>query len=114
MVSCSVSASVTTKSEVSVSSPSVIIGNKITLAFKVWEGADAFVDPDTITLTIQPPGDSGAVTPEFDQTSAGHWQSVFDTDGQPAGVYKYRWEGDGNGKDCAAEGTFEVLASQVV
>lgn len=114
MVSCSVSACIKTRSEVSVSSPSVLAGNVVTLSVKVWTGTDVFVDPDTMTLTIKPPDDVASdVNVIFPgKTSDGHYSHDFDTDGQPAGIYRFRWRGDGT-NDIAAEGSFEVLASQL-
>lgn len=76
-----------------------------------FEQANAYADPNSVRLRLMKP-DNTEFTPEPVPTRSGLgiWQWEFDTEGQPAGVWKFRAEGDGL-VDAATEGTFTLTQS---
>lgn len=76
-----------------------------------FEQANAYADPNSVTLRLKKPdGTEFTPAPVPTRTELGTWQWELDTAGQPAGVWKFRAEGDGL-VDAATEGTFTVTAS---
>lgn len=92
---------------------SVLKSNIVTIEARFFKNG-AYADPTTVTLAMKKP-DGTALSPAQTLTrqSLGVWSCDFDTQGQAAGVWSFRAEGEGN-CDSAAEGSFEIKASAVV
>ena len=92
---------------------SVLKSNIVTIEARFFKNG-SYADPTTVTLAMKKP-DGTALSPAQTLTrqSLGVWSCDFDTQGQAAGVWSFRAEGEGN-CDSAAEGSFEIKASGVV
>ncbi len=89
----------------------MLIGNVCQLDFQVL-GDSGWVDPTAVSLILKPP--SGAnVTPEPTRLGPGRYRLNLSTTGLVPGLWRYRWEGSGT-YECAAEGEFTILASEVL
>ena len=87
-------------------------GNILALEFECYQGSD-WVSPNLVTLTIKPPTGGNTVINNPTALALGRYRHLFDTEGLAPGVYRYRWQGDGV-YECANEGSFEILASEVL
>ena len=88
---------------------SVLRSNVLRLECR-FERSSAFTDPNVVTLRLKGP-DAAELSLVPERVSPGLYRYDFDTEGMPAGSWRYRWEGDG-GVDAAVEGGFEVLSGQ--
>ena len=92
-------------------SSALLIGNVVQLDFQVLGGL-GWVDPGSVALFLKPP--SGAnIAPSPTKLGPGRYRYNLSTTGLLTGLWRYRWEGTG-AYECAAEGEFEIIASEVI
>jgi hypothetical protein len=82
-------------------------GVRLSVTFTNTTSGD-FVDPTTVTLTIQQPDGTAAAGVVVTRSATGKYHADFQP-GDP-GVYRYRWAGTG-AYPAAAEGAFTVSRS---